>query len=149
MGARIGNHMKLTLNKEFFRRRLGVVLLMAALGCWFSYDAAVAYPAKREPADKIARQWQFAGISFLAAFVLGGCLLKVRRETLAWDDIAMTGSLTGGKPAAFADVKSVDGRKWREKGILVVTMADGRVFKLDAWHHPEVEALAKKLKVEC
>lgn len=134
-----------TLNKEFFRRHLGVALLMAGLGCWFSFDAAVAYPARREPADKIARQWQFAGLSFLAALAIGGHLWKVRRETLAWDDAAMTGTLTGGKPAAFADVVEVDDRKWREKGVLVVRMDDGRKITLDAWHHPETEELAKRL----
>lgn len=153
---------KFTLNREFFLRHLGVALLMAGLGCWFIYDGAVAYPKmdavefcerhhkslenpEREKTDAIKRQYQFASIAFIASLAIACHLLKVRGESLEWDDEKMRGSLTFTKDAFFKDVKSVDRRHWDKKGILVVTMDDGRKITLDAWHHPEVRELSAKL----
>ena len=152
---------KFTLNKEFFVRHLGVTLLMAGLGCWFVFDGAVAYPKmdavefcekyhknlenpEREKANAIVRQYQFASLAFIAALAIGCHLLKVRGESLAWDDDGMVGSLTFGKDAFFRNVKEVDRRHWGKKGILRIVMDDGRRITLDAWHHPEVKELAEK-----
>ena len=77
--------MKLSLNREYAVRHLGVAALMAALCAWFVYDGAVAYPAmsdvdfkekvlhnldypdfpkkRKETTD---RQFQFAAIAGLA-----------------------------------------------------------------------------------
>ena len=149
---------RFTLNREFLVRHLGVTLLMAGLGCWFVYDGAVTYPEmdavafcerhhksldnpEREKADAIRRQYQFASLAFIAALAIGCHLLKVRNETLEWDDEKMSGSLTFGKEARFADVKDVDSRMWEKKGIVVVTMDDGRKITLDTWHHPEAKEL--------
>ena len=152
---------RFTLNREFFVRHLGVAFLMAGLGCWFVYDGMVAYPKmdavtfcekyhksledpEREKTNAIERQYQFASLAFIAALVIGCHLLKVRGESLAWDDEKMVGSLTSGKEARFADVKEVDRRLWDKKGILRVIMNDGRKITLDSWHHPEVKELAGK-----
>jgi hypothetical protein len=54
----------------------------------------------------------------------------------------MIGTLTMGRDAFFKDIKEVDRRLWGKKGILRVTMNDGRKIKLDAWHHLEVKELA-------
>ena len=150
---------KFTLNREYLMRHLGVTLLMAGLGCWFVFDGAVSYPAmdavefcekyhkslenpEHEKAEAIKRQYQFASLAFIAALAIGCHLLKVRGESLAWDDDKMIGSLTFGKDAFFRDVKEVDRRLWEKKGILTVIMADGRRITLDAWHHPEAKELA-------
>ena len=150
-----------TLNREFFVRHLGVTLLMAGLGCWFVYDGAVAYPKmdavafcekhhkslenpEREKANAIVRQYQFASLAFIAALAIGCHLLKVRGESLMWDDEKMLGSLTSGKEARFSDVKEVDRRLWGKKGILRVTMNDGRKITLDSWHHSEAKELAER-----
>ncbi len=153
---------KFTLNREFLVRHLGVTLLMAGLGCWFVYDGAVTYPKmdavafcekhhksldnpEREKSDAIRRQYQFASLAFIAALAIGCHLLKVRNETLEWDDEKMLGSLTFGKAAFFKDVKEIDRRHWDKKGILVVKMDDGRKITLDAWHHPEAKELVAQV----
>lgn len=152
---------KFTLNREFFIRHLGVTILMAGLGCWFVYDGSVVYPkmdavefcekhhknvenAEREKADAIKRQYQFASLAFIAALAIGCHLLKVGKETLFWDDEKMNGTLTMGRDAFFKDVREVDRRLWGKKGILRVTMNDGRKITLDSWHHLEVKELAGK-----
>ena len=152
---------KFTLNREFLVRHLGVTLLMAGLGCWFVFDGAVTYPKmdavefcekyhknlenpEKEKKSAIERQYQFASLAFIAALAIGCHLLKVRGESLAWDDEKMVGSLTCGKEARFAEVKEVDRRQWEKKGILRVAMNDGRKITLDAWHHPETKELEPK-----
>lgn len=152
---------KFTLNKEYLVRHLGVAILMAGLGCWFVYDGAVVYPKmnaaefcekhhkslenpEQELVKAIKRQYQFASISFIAALAIACGLLKVRGQTLAWDDEKMCGTLTGGKPAFFKDVAGTDKSQWDKKGILVVEMNDGRKVKLDTWHHAGAKELASR-----
>lgn len=152
---------RFTLNREFLVRHAGVALLMFGLGCWFVFDGAVTYPAmdavafcekyhkplenaEQEKANAIGRQYQFASLAFIAALAIGCHLLKVGKETLAWDDEKMIGSLTYGRDAFFRDVKDVDRRLWGRKGILRVVMSDGRRITLDAWHHPEAKELAER-----
>ncbi len=155
---------RFTLNREYLARHLGVALLMAGLGCWFVYDGAVVYPRtdpvefcerhhkslenpERERAEAIRRQYQFASLAFIAALAIACNLLKVRGQTLEWDGEKMRGSLTGGKDAYFRDVAGLDRSQWRKKGILVVSMGDGRRIRLDSWHHPEAKELAAALGV--
>ena len=152
---------KFTLNREFFVRHFGVTLLMVGLGCWFLFDGSVTYPKmdavafcekyhkslenpEEEKKNAIERQYQFASLAFIAALAIGCHLLKVRGESLTWDDEKMIGSLTFGKEARFSDVKEVDRRLWDKKGILCVVMNDGRKITLDAWHHPEAKDLEPK-----
>ena len=147
--------MKLQLNREFAMRHLGVALLMAGLCGWFLVDGAIVYPQKDEAYFEtelhtqkqraIDRQFQFAGLTGLAAIVIALGVWRNRRRTLEWNETEMCGSLTGGRPLAFADVKEVDKRRWASKGILVVYAKDGRHLTLDAWHHTGVKELAAKL----
>ena len=149
------NGMKLQLNREFAVRHLGVALLMTILCGWFLVDGAVVYPQKDDAyfettlhtqKDRaIARQYQFAGLTGLAAIIIALGVLRNRRRTLEWDETQMCGSLTGGRPLAFADVDRLDTRRWESKGILVVHAKDGRRVTLDAWHHTGVKELAAKL----
>lgn len=147
--------MKLQLNREFALRHLGVALLMTGLTGWFLVDGAIVYP-KRDEAyfteqlhtqkqRAIDRQFQFAGLTGLAALIIALGVLRNKRRTLEWDDQTMCGTLTGGEPIAFSDVDRVDARAWEKKGILVVYTKDKRHFVLDAWHHTGVKELAAKL----
>lgn len=147
--------MKLQINREFAMRHLGVALLMAVLCGWFLYDGAIAYPQKddayflelhTEKQRAIDRQFQFAGLTALAAIIIALGVLKNKRRTLEWDDVKMCGSLTGGKDPSFADVDHLDDRKWAAKGIMVVHAKDGRRVLLDAWHHTGVKELVAKLQ---
>ena len=147
--------MKLQLNREFAMRHLGVAVLMAGMCGWFLYDGAIAYPQKDEAYFEtelhtqkqraINRQYQFAGLTGLAAIIIALGVLRNKRRTLEWDDAQMCGSLTDGKPLGFDDVARIDTAKWESKGILVVYANDGRHFILDAWHHTGVKELAAKL----
>ena len=147
--------MKLQLNREFAIRHLGVALLMAGLCGWFIVDGAIVYPQKDEAYFEtelhtqkqraIDRQFQFAGLTGLAAIIIAFGVLRNKRRTLEWDDTQMCGSLTGGKPLAFTDVAKLDTKRWESKGIMVVYAKDGRHFILDAWHHVGAKELAAKL----
>ena len=154
---------KLRLNREFALRHIGVAVLFAGLCCWFLYDGAVAYPKMDDAVfseqilhgrqgdfaklkgEAISRQFQFAGICGIAALLIAAGVGRCRMQTLEWDDERMCGSLTGGKPLAFADVRGVDDRRWAKKGILTIFAADGRRFTLDTWHHDGARALAEKI----
>ena len=150
--------MKLQLNREFALRHLGVALLMAGLCGWFLVDGAVVYPQRddayfeeqlhTQKQRAIDRQFQFAALTGLAAIVIAFGVWRNRRRTLEWDDSQMCGSLTGGRPLAFADIESVDSRRWKSKGILVVHAKDGRRITLDAWHHTGVRELADRLPLK-
>ncbi len=158
--------MKLQLNREFATRHLGVAALMLALSLWFAYDGFIAYPAtsghdlyvkieKSEPpagfdleafkTQKIQTQYGFTLFTLLVSGIIAAGVLRNHRRTLEWDDERMTGTLTQNKPLAFAEIKTVDTRRWDNKGILVLHAQDGRRVTLDAWHHTGVEELAKKL----
>ena len=147
--------MKLQLNREFAIRHLGVALLMAGLCGWFLVDGAIVYPQKDESYFEtelhtqkqraIDRQYQFAGLTGLAAAIIALGVLRNKRRTLEWDDTRMCGSLTDGQPLGFEDVAKLDASRWESKGILVVYAKDGRHFILDAWHHTGVKELAAKL----
>ena len=157
--------MKLQLNREFATRHLGVAALMVGLSCWFGYDAFVGYPSKSahdiyvaieksEPkpetnleafkAQKIKTQYGFTFLCLAAGLAIAFGVQLNRHRTLEWDEEKMQGTLTGGRPLAFADVSEVDDSNWKRKGILVLKAKDGRKVTLDAWHHTGVEELAKK-----
>ena len=145
--------MKLHVNREFAIRHLGVAALMVGLCGWFLYDGAVAYPqhddawfAERhtERARAIERQFQFAGLAGLAAIIIALGVLRVKRQTLGWNEIAMCGTLTGGRALLFSDVVRIDRSKWSSKGIMVLEAKDGRRVTLDAWHHAGVNSLVEE-----
>ena len=138
---------KLTLNREFAVRHLGVALLMLGLAGWFAYDGYVAYPRQddswfetrhiqRENATR--RQKEFALLALIAALVIAGHVGMVARLRFSFDD---SGFVCGGEKRMFSDVKNVDWSKWEKKGIV---KADG--LTLDAWHHSGVHEVAEILK---
>lgn len=155
--------MKLTLNREYVMRHLGVAALFLGLCGWFLYDGTITYPkmddakfseeilhGRQGDFDKlkqeaINRQFQFAGICGIAALLIAVGVGRCRLQTLEWDDAQLCGSLTGGKPLAFADINGIDDRRWEKKGILVVYANDGRRFTLDTWHHSGAKELAEKI----
>ena len=151
--------MKLTLNREFATRHVGVALLMLGLSCWFGYDGFVRYPAtpaadlyrsiegSDAPAgfnleafkvQKTQTQYGFTLLTFLAALVIGGHVWLLSKFRFEFDDESYT---FAGKRVAIKDVKSVDRSQWEKKGIVKV---DG--IKLDAWHHVGVKEFVEKLK---
>lgn len=155
--------MKLTLNKEYAQRHLFVALLLAGLSCWFGYDGFVKYPAtdaaalyreieKSEPppqydlekfkAQKTQTQYGFTLLTLLAALVVGTRLYRSYAFDFSFDD---TGFAVKGRRYALSDIASVDRRRWQAKGILVLSLADGRKVQLDAWHHVGVKDFAAKL----
>jgi len=155
--------MKLTLNKEYAQRHLFVALLLAGLGCWFGYDGFVRYPAtdaaalyreieKADPpaqydlakfkAQKTQTQYGFTLLMLLGALIVGTRLYRSYAFDFAFDD---AGFAVSGRRYAFSDVKDVDRRRWQGKGILVLTLSDGRKVQLDAWHHVGVKEFEAKL----
>ena len=151
--------MKLTLNREFATRHVGVALLMLGLSCWFGYDGFVRYPATPaaelyksiEGSDapegfnleafkvqKTQTQYGFTLLTFLAALVIGGHVWLLSKFRFEYDDESYT---FAGRRVAIKDIKSVDRSQWEKKGIIRV---DG--IKLDAWHHAGVKEFVEKLK---
>ena len=151
---------RLSLNREFAVRHLGVAALMFGLFCWFGYDGLVKYPSipaadlyrSIEGSDvpagcdldafkrqKTQAQYGFAALALLAALVVGGHVALVARLRFEYDD---DGFSAAGRPRrAFSDVRSVDWSKWKSKGIVRV---DG--VTLDAWHHDGVRDVAASLE---
>lgn len=154
---------RLRLNPDYLRRHLFSAAVMAALGCWFSYDGAVRYPRmapdelyrsieQAEPpagADleafkrqKTNAQLGLALVLLVAAGVVGTRLFLSSRLDFAWDE---SGFSVGGRRYAPADVASLDRSRWESKGILKLKLADGRMVVLDAWHHLGVREAAAEL----
>ena len=151
--------MKLTLNREFATRHVGVALLMLGLSCWFGYDGFVRYPAtpaaelyksiegSDAPAgfnleafktQKTQTQYGFTFLTLLASLVIGGHVWLLSKFRFEYDDESYT---FAGRRVAIRDIKSVDRSQWEKKGIIRV---DG--IKLDAWHHAGVKEFVEKLK---
>ena len=151
--------MKLTLNREFATRHVGVALLMLGLSCWFGYDGFVRYPAT--PAAELYRsiegsdapegfnleafkvqktqtQYGFTFLTLLASLVIGGHVWLLSKFRFEYDDESYT---FAGRRVAIKDIKSVDRSQWETKSIIRV---DG--IKLDAWHHVGVKEFVEKLK---
>ena len=140
--------MKLSLNREYAFRHLGVSILFFGLSLWFLYDAVFVYPNQQPDGThhtSVEFQYSAAALLALFAFVVAFRVLRNRRATLEWDDEQMTGTLTLGAPLKFADIDHLDVGKWEPKQILVVHAKDGRRVTLDAWHHAGARELAEKL----
>jgi len=140
--------MKISLNKEYAIRHLGVAALFTGLSLWFLYDAIFVYP--NQVADgthhtTVEFQYSAAAVLAIFAFVVAFRVFLNWRATLAWDDEQMTGTLTCNAPLRFADIDRLDVGKWEPKQILVVHAKDGRRVTLDAWHHVGANELAEKL----
>ena len=141
----------ITLNREFALRHLGVAALFFGLSLYFLYDAVFVYPNLPPDAPHhttVEFQYSAAALLALTAIVVALGVYRAWKATLAWTATDMNGSLTGGRPAAFAEVAELDGRKWKSKGILRVRFKDGRRLTLDAWHHAGARPLAEKLLSE-
>lgn len=141
--------MKLTLNREFAVRHLGVTLLMLGLSGWFAYDGFVKYPSQPESwfaeqhlvKDRaIQRQKEFSVLALLAALLIGGHLAKVASFRFEFDDTTFS---YRGKTRNISEIKSIDRSKWSSKAILKV---DG--ITLDAWHFVGVREFERKLPAE-
>ncbi len=140
--------MKISLNKEYAFRHLGVAALFFGLALWFLYDAIFVYPTKIADGTHhttVEFQYSAAAALGLFAFVVAFRVFLNWRATLTWDDEQMTGTLTCGVPLRFDDIDHLDAEKWEPKQILVVHAKDGRRVTLDAWHHAGARELAEKL----
>ena len=140
--------MKLTLNREYAVRHLGVAALFAGLAGWFLYDAVFVYPYL--PADGAHRttvefQYSFAALLATAAFCIALRVWTNARRVVEWDDGKLWGPGVGGTAIPFSDIVGVEDAQWARKGIIVLVTKDGRRIKLDAWHHAGVKALVEKL----
>ena len=140
--------MKLTLNREYALRHLGVALLFFVLAGWFLYDAVFVYP--NLPADgahhtTVEFQYSFAALLGLAALVIALRVKASHGATLEWDDEKVWGPGLRGGPLAFRDICGVDDAAWEKKGIISFLARDGRRLKLDAWHHVGVKELVEKI----
>ena len=140
--------MKISLNKEYAIRHLGVAALFTGLSLYFLYDAIFVYPyLPADGAHHTTVEFQYSAAAALAifAFVVAFRVFLNWRATLAWDDEQMCGTLTCNAPLRFDDIDHLDAEKWEPKQILVVHAKDGRRVTLDAWHHAGARALAEKL----
>lgn len=138
---------KLTLNREFAVRHLGVALLMLALGGWFAYDGFITYPRQDEvwfterhlqKENATRRQKEFAVLSLLAALIISGHVGLVAKLRFSWNDEEFEHN---GVKRRFSEIKNIDWSKWDKKGIVKV---DGIV--LDSWHHNGVKEVAQILR---
>ena len=130
--------MKLTLNREYATRHLGVAALFTGLAGWFLYDAVFVYPYLTDDGQHHTTaefQYSFAALLGLVAVVVAFRVWRNWKATLEWDGEKMRGTLTGGRPLLFTDVEKADNRRWAKKGILVLEAKDGRKVTLDTWHH--------------
>lgn len=156
--------MKISLNSEYARNHLFVVVLMAALAGWFGYDGFVRYPAtgaaelyerieRSAPGpgwspealeafktQKIRTQYGFCALALLAAAVVGLRLLASARFRFDYDE---TGFSVGGERHLYSDISGADDRDWEKKGICRLDVG-GRKVVLDAWHHRGVKEFHDK-----
>ena len=119
--------MKLTINREFLRRHLFAVAVLAGMGGWFGYDGFVTYPKmtaaelyksieSAEPPEsmteaqleafkqqKIATQYGLCAVLMFIAAIVGLHLFAVSRLDFAFDEGGFTWR---GKRYAFTDIKS-------------------------------------------
>ena len=140
---------KLSLNREFAARHLGVALVMLGLSGWFAYDGFVDYPSRDDTwfetrhlqrDNAIRRQKEFSVLALVAALAIAGHVWALSRFRFEYDD---DGFVCGGVKRKFADVKSIDWSKWEKKGIVKV---DDIV--LDSWHHTGVKDVAALLNTK-
>lgn len=157
--------MKLSVNKDYFRRHLFVTLLMAGLGLWFGYDGFIRYPSmsagdlyrsieKSDPPasvnleafkkQKTQTQYGFTVLSLLAALVIGLRLKKACAFQFEFDD---AGFVWKNHRFAYADIQQVDRSKWESKSILILKMKAGVKITLDAWHHVGVKDFAASARL--
>ncbi len=140
--------MKLTLNREYAMRHLGVAALFAGLAAWFLYDAVFVYPNLPPDAGHhttVEFQYSFAALLGAAALVIATRVWANRRHVVEWDDEKIWGPGLRGGPLRFADICGVDDARWEKKGIIVFLARDGRRLALDAWHHAGVKDLVDRL----
>lgn len=82
----------------------------------------------------LAGQTVQAVIAFLLGAMAVGAVLAKKGKRFIADDEGLSGSGFGGK-IPYDQVAAIDWKKWDEKGIAVLRLADGRTVKLDSWHY--------------
>lgn len=139
---------KISLNKEYAVRHLGVAVLFAVLGLWFGYDAVFVYPNLPPDAHHTSVSFQYSAFGLLLAssLVIAARVWRASRETLEWNEKSMCGSLTRGREIPFESVKIANSKLWQDKSILRLATADGETFDVDGWHHTNVDKLFERLE---
>ncbi len=87
-----------------------------------------------------------AGITLVLALMAFGSLAnKGRRRFIAGPE-GFSGSGFGNSQIPYGALKSMDWRRWEEKGIVVLLFDSGKRIKLDAWHYSGVPAIVDEIK---
>jgi len=90
--------------------------------------------------------------SIQAAVTLGLALLALltvarkARLQFAADDSGLSGSGFGNVSIPYTELARIDWSKWDTKGIVVLTLRNGRRHQLDAWHFAGMTGLAEALR---
>lgn len=99
---------------------------------------------------KINGQFIQAGVTFIFAIMAFFAVTSKRKITYTADDNGLSGTGFGSTQIPWGDVASVNWDKWEEKGIINLSLRDGRTFKLDGWHfagmRPIADILREKVK---
>ena len=103
--------MKLTLNREYAVRHLGVSALFVGLAGWFLYDAVFVYPYL--PADgahhtTVEFQYSFAALLATAAFCIAFRVWANRKRVVEWDDEKLWGPGAGDVETPFSEIVGVE-----------------------------------------
>ncbi|MGI6389394.1 MAG: hypothetical protein ACOX7Q_04240 [Kiritimatiellia bacterium] len=78
----------------------------------------------------------------LCAFAAVG--IKAPRRFVA-DDTGLHGSGIGTQPIGYDEIQAADWARWDEKGIVRLTLKDGRRLKLDGWHFAGMTGIVEEL----
>lgn len=94
-------------------------------------------------ADLITQDVQ-AALCLLLALIMSLNLAMISKENYRLENGLLSGSKIG-KGVDISSIVSIDWRRWRRKGIVVLHTADGRKIKLDAWHHKGMTAIVEAI----
>lgn len=96
----------------------------------------------------LATQTVQAVITFLAgAWVWLLIGLKAGRRFAA-DETGLHGSGFGPETVAYSSLAAVDWTKWDDKGIVALTLKDGRRIVLDGWHFAGMTEVAEVIRAQ-
>ncbi|MDX9868825.1 MAG: hypothetical protein RBT78_12970 [Kiritimatiellia bacterium] len=82
------------------------------------------------------------GLALLAFFTVA----RKARLRFAADDSGLSGSGFGNASVPYAELARIDWSKWDAKGIVVLTLRNGRRHKLDGWHFAGMTGLADEIR---
>jgi hypothetical protein len=89
--------------------------------------------------DLMTQDFQ-AVLCLTLAVIMAITLLGISKKDYKLENGILSGSGVGAE-LKLTDIISVDWKRWKRKGIVVLTTADGRKIKLDAWHHKGMTAI--------